>query len=172
MLERHYQCDGVVSAEPAALFAYLDDHRRLAGHMDKRSWRMGGGRMLLTLDAAGGRVIGSKITLSGKVFGLRLFVEETIVERVPPRRKVWATCGTPTLLVIGPYQMGFEIEPLAAGSTLDVWIDYDLPPSGLARLVGRLFASWYARWCTHRIVQDTARHFTLNPIRSMARHGQ
>ena len=171
MRDHHYESQGTVSADPAALFAHLDDHRRFAGHMEKPSWRMGGGSMQLTLDAAGGHAVGSQITLSGKVFGLRLFVEEVIVERDPPRRKVWATRGVPRLLVIGAYQMGFDVKAAAAGSNLTVWIEYGLPDSGVARLLGRLLAHWYARWCTRRIVQDAVRQFTVPP-RQMIPHGE
>jgi hypothetical protein len=57
--------------------------------------------------------------------------------------------------------MGFEIEPLPSGSRLRVWIDYGLPGSFPGRLLGALFAGFYARWCVDRMVGDAARTFPL-----------
>lgn len=57
-------------AEP--VFAHLDDPRRLSAHMNRRSWRLGWGRMDLQLDERGGRAVGSRIRLTGRVFGVRL----------------------------------------------------------------------------------------------------
>ena len=57
---------------------------------------MGGGRMQIELDAGRGQTVGSRIRLSGRVFGLTLSVEEIVTERVPPQRKVWETIGSPS----------------------------------------------------------------------------
>jgi hypothetical protein len=83
-----------------------------------------------------------------------------VTECAPPRRKVWETVGTPRLLVIGPYRMGFEVSPEgAAGSRLRVFIDYALPTGAPARWLGRALGGAYARWCTHRMVRDAVSHF-------------
>ena len=86
-------------------------------------------------------------------------MHETVVERMPPRRKVWQTVGTPRLLLIGPYRMGFDVAPLPDGSLLRVFIDYDLPGTFLGRWLGKVFGHADARWCTARMVRDAARHF-------------
>ena len=111
------------------------------------------------LDEGRGRKVGSRIRLSGRVFGVELSVEETVTERDPPRRKIWKTTGTPKLLVIGHYRMGFELSPQGNGSMLRVFIDYVLPDRGLTRWVGRLFGRYYARWCTQQMVDDAVEHF-------------
>ena len=67
--------------------------------------------------------------------------------------------GEPRLWVIGRYEMGFEITASEAGSSLRVCICYDLPASGLPRLLGRLFSRFYARWCTAQMVTDARTHF-------------
>jgi hypothetical protein len=82
-----------------------------------------------------------------------------VTEHAAPYRKTWETIGRPHLLVIGHYQMGFELSPERAGSSLRVFITYALPEQGWERWLGILFANYYARWCTNRMLSDTARHF-------------
>ena len=84
------------------MFAHLDEHSRLAGHMSQSSWMMLGSRMNLHVDDGKGQRVGSVIRLSGKVVGLPQHVEEAVTERTPPSKKVWETIGEPNLLVIGP----------------------------------------------------------------------
>lgn len=114
--------------------------------------------MRLELDAAKGRKTGSKMTLRGRVLGLPLNVEEVVIEYTPPLRKVWETVGTPRLLVIGRYRMGFELEPGDHGSRLTIFIDYD-PPVGFGNRISRLLGPAYARWCTTNMADGVARHF-------------
>ena len=111
------------------------------------------------IDAGRGQKVGSRIRLSGRVFGVELSVEEIVVERDPPRRKVWETTGAPKLLVIGLYRMGFELSAQGNGSMLRVFIEYALPERAPARWLGRLFGRYYARWCTRQMVDDTVHHF-------------
>jgi hypothetical protein len=153
----HYEASALVAAPPQTVFAYADDPARLSSHMSKSSWMMGGGRMLTELDAGQGQTVGSRIRLSGRVFGLELSVEEIVIERVPPQRKVWETIGSPRLLVIGHYRMGFEIASQEKGSLLRVYIDYALPQDAPARWLGFLLGRYYARWCTQRIVNDAVK---------------
>ena len=108
------------------------------------------------------------IRLSGKVFGLELSVEEIVTERVPPQSKAWETTGSPRLLVIEHYRMGFEIAPQENGSLLRVYIDYALPEDLPARWLGVLLGRYYARWCTDQIVHDTAKHFASFDPKSSA----
>lgn len=89
------------------------------------------------------------------------------MSRHPPFRKVWETVGTPRLVVIGPYRMGFSLVPSGGGAGaahseavgLTVFIDYALPQHGFARLLGRVFGDWYARWCTAGMVADARSAF-------------
>ena len=115
------------------------------------------------LDQGRGQKVGSRIRLLGRVFGVALSVEETVTERIPPRRKVWETTGTPKLLVIGHYRMGFELSPQGNGSMLRVFIEYELPERGLARWLGRLLGRYYARWCTQQMLGDAVEHFQTLP---------
>jgi hypothetical protein len=154
----HQEAIATVSVSPEALFAFLDDPRSLGGHMEKPSAMMLGGSMRYAFDAAGGRAVGSVITMKGDVLGIGLGLEEVITERTASR-KMWETRGEPDLLVIGPYRMGFDIAPAEAGSKLRVFIDFDLPRRGAARLLGALFGTAYARWCVARMSSDAVRHF-------------
>jgi Polyketide cyclase / dehydrase and lipid transport len=147
---KHHEESALINAIPDELFAYLDDPARLGAHMSKPSWRMGGGSMRYEVD-------GQATRLSGKVFGMALEVTEVVVLREPPLRKAWETTGTPKLLVVGAYRMGFDIEPRKGGSGLRVYIDYALPAR--TRSLGRLLGAYYARWCTRRMVDDAERRF-------------
>ena len=115
---------------------------------------MGWSRMKLSFDEQAGRAAGSRMRLAGRVLGVRLSLEEVVTEHPPPTRKVWMTVGTPRLLVIGPYRMGFVLVPAEGGAnaggsdvgvTLTVFIDYALPKREPSRLLGRIFGHWYAR---------------------------
>jgi hypothetical protein len=154
----HEQASGAIAAPLQEVFAFLDDHERLASHMSKRSWMMGGGKMETTFDAGRGHAVGSVISMRGRVFGVAVSLDERILERDPPHRKVWETLGEPRLLVIGSYRMGFT---LAAGqlTALRVWIDYALPDRGTSRVLGKLLGGWYARWCVRRMVTDATQFF-------------
>lgn len=154
---RHEAYEATVRMTPTGLFERLDDQTRLSAHMSKRSWKMGWGRMDTILDAQGGRAAGSHIVLRGRVFGIRLELDEVVTLREPPARKEWETVGEPRLLVIGAYRMGFTITPREQGwSLLRVVIDYDLPSKGVSRVLGRLFGPAYARWCVKRMVADAS----------------
>ena len=158
-LPYHYECTRMVQAPARELFEYADDPARLSSHMSEPSASMAGARMTIELDAGRGRRIGSRIRLAGRVLGLRLFVEEFVVESESPRRKVWETVGQPRLLVIGHYRMGFDIAPQRGGSLFRVFIDYAQPEAAPARWFGWVFGGLYARWCTRRMVNDAVVHF-------------
>jgi hypothetical protein len=176
----HAESRSRIRASAERVFAHLDDHSRLSAHMERRSWRMGWGRMDLRLDERAGRAVGSHIQLEGRAFGLRLALDEVVTEYAPPAHKVWETVGTPHLLVIGPYRMGFRIEPADAGGdlagsddvTLTVFVDYALPERGASRLLGRLFGHAYARWCCTRMVDDARAGLEPGPAAATSREGR
>jgi hypothetical protein len=155
---RYFETTSTITASPERVFAYVDDQARLSSHMSQPSWKMGGGRMKIEFDEDHGQAVGSRIRLSGRVFGMNLSVDEIAVERTP-LRKSWKTIGSPNLLVIGHYRMGFDIVPQAHGSLLCVFIEYALPRSGLARWLGWMLGGLYARWCVRQMVVDAAKHF-------------
>jgi hypothetical protein len=159
MYSRHEEYTSEVTAPIERAFEHLDDQTRLSAHMNKRSWKMGWGRMDLKLDEKRGRAVGSHIILDGRVLGIHLYLDEVITERMPPLRKSWETIGEPRLLVIGSYRMGFELRPVAAGAELRVEIDYDLPRTGIPRLLGSFFGGAYAKWCTKKMALDAQAAF-------------
>ena len=109
--------------------------------------------MVYDFDEGRGQTVGSHIRMSGRAFGVDLFLDEVITHRDPPHRKVWRTVGAPKLIIIGSCEMGFRIIPDAAGSRLTVWIDYDLPDRGPGRWAPAI-AAYYGRWCVRRMVSD------------------
>ena len=152
----HHRSEVDVAVDAHTLFAHLDDHRRLAGHMEKPSLMMAGATMRVETDALRGQTVGSGIRITGRVLGVDLVVEEVVTERVPPLRKTWETRGEPRLLVIGSYRMGFTISPLRDRSRLLVFIDYQLPARGFGHWLALLFGRAYAAWCTRRMANDAA----------------
>lgn len=120
--------------------------------------------MAIEVDEGRGQKVGSRIRLAGRVLGIPLSVDEIVTQRDPPHRKVWETTGSPRLLVIGRYRMGFELLPQGEVSLLRVFIEYALPENAPARWLGRLFGGFYAKWCTERMRDDAVRHFApLSP---------
>jgi hypothetical protein len=157
MYSQHAEYTAVIPATIDKVFSWLDDQTRLSQHMSKRSWKMGWGKMDTMLDERGGRAVGSHIVLAGRVFGIRLYLDEVVLEHEPPYKKSWETVGEPRLLVIGPYRMGFDLQSEGAGARLRVLIDYELPKKGISRWLGQLFGQSYARWCVRQMAED-ARH--------------
>ena len=154
----HYQSAATLNVPLEVAFAYLDDFKKLSAHMEKPSATMMGSKMTITLDALGGRVVGSKVRMDGQILGMHLSLEEVVIERQPPFRKAWQTVDA-KLLVIGQYRLGFALSASGDGSLLCVFIDYDLPHDGLGRWLGKLLGKAYARWCTERMANDAAAHF-------------
>jgi hypothetical protein len=136
--------------------------------MSQSSWMMIGSRMDFEFDAAEGRAVGSNIGLRGRVLGISLSVDEVVTTHTPPILKVWETTGTPKLFVIGHYRMGFEIAPRGKAATLRVFIDYALPEAPATRWLGQIFGDAYARWCTTRMTDDAAKHFSSSSSSTMA----
>ena len=159
MYSRHEEHSAAINASTERVFDLLDDQTRLTEHMSKRSWKLGWGKMETVLDAQQGRSVGSHIVLRGRVFGILLFLDEVVITREPPMKKIWETVGELRLLVIGPYRMGFNLTPDGTKAQLRVAIDYELPTKGISRLLGRLFGRPYAKWCTRQMVQDAQHSF-------------
>ena len=159
VLPCHFESNIDVNSAAGDIFTLLDDHRRLSAHMTKPSWMMAGSVMTLEFDVAKGHAVGAIIRLTGQVLGIPLSVEEVVTERSPPFRKVWNTIGSPQLVVIGPYRMGYEITPISPSSHLRVFIDYALPDGPISYWLGRVFGNIYARWCTQRMTNDAKLYF-------------
>jgi hypothetical protein len=155
----HDESTAFARAAVDRVFAHLDDPRALSAHMGESSMMMMGSRMSINVDADGGRIVGSKIRMDGRMMGIPLSLEEVITERQVPSRKVWETIGTPKLLIIAHYRMGFELTPNGDSSMVRVFIDYSLPTTAPGSWLGRLLGGVYARWCTKQMADDAARHF-------------
>jgi Polyketide cyclase / dehydrase and lipid transport len=161
--ERHYAESVTIDAGADDVFSFADDFSELSSHMNKSSTMMMGGRMQTSFDDGRGRTVGSHVRMSGRMVGLDLFLEEVVTERVPPRHKAWETVGSPKLLVIGNYRLGFDIAPSGNSSDLRVFIDYDLPSSPKLRWLGYLLGSIYAKWCVSQMVKSVRLRFVEQP---------
>jgi len=161
----HDESTAVVHASAERVFANLDNPKSLSAHMGESSMMMMGSRMSIDVDAGGGQVVGSKIRMAGSVMGIPILLEEVICERQPPFKKRWETIGTPKLIVMGHYRMGFEVTPTGDSSRVRVFIDYSLPTGLVGRCLGRVFGSVYAKWCTQRMTRDAAERFPGEPVK-------
>ena len=159
--DRHQEAAGGVAGTPEQVFAYLDDQTRLAAHMARRSWMMGGGRMSYEFDDGRGQRVDSHIRMGGRAFGIRIALDEVVTERSPPKRKAWRTVGQTQLIVVGAYAMGFDLAAIDGGTQVTVWIDYALPKSGVGRWLPSL-ADGYARWCVQQMVRDAIAAFPVS----------
>ena len=155
----HYENSVLIPADPQSIFTYADHHTNFSSHMNNSSWMMGGGKMKTHVDERKGQKLGSHIKMSGKVFGINLFLDEVITRHEPPFYKEWQTVGKVNLLVIDNYILGFEIKPDNGGSLLRVYIDYDLPKSAKTYWLGILFGRMYARECVRQMINGTLNHF-------------
>ena len=158
-LPLHHENLGLANASVEQVFAFLDDPKALSEHMGKSSMMMLGSRMSIDVDAGSGRVIGSSVRMHGRVMGIRISLEEIITKRQVPRMKVWETIGTPKLLVIAHYRMGFELTRNGDSSLVRFFIDYSLPIKPPGSWLGHWLGAVYARWCTRQMVMGAARHF-------------
>ena len=155
----HDESTALIKAPVDRVFAHLDDPKALAAHMGESSMMLMGSRMSIDVDADGGRVVGSKIRMDGRMMGIPLSLEEVITERQVPSRKVWETIGTPKLVIIAHYRMGFELMRKDDTSQVRVFIDYSLPAHAPGSWLGSMLGGVYARWCTKQMADDAARHF-------------
>lgn len=158
-MKKHYRESVIIDAQAEDIFTYIDDHTKFSSHMNNSSWMMGGGHMDTSVDKGHGQIIGSHIKMSGRVFGVNIFLDEVVTRHEPPILKAWETVGDLNLLVIGHYQMEIKIQPKNSKSLLNISIDYDLPQKNA--WLGRLFGDVYARWCVKQMINGVKDHFTL-----------
>jgi hypothetical protein len=125
--------------------------------MNKSSWMMGGGKMDMTTDEGLGQKVGSHIRLSGKAFGIKIFLDEVVTKYEPPRSKIWETVGTPELLIIGHYRIGVELRPHGETTNVRIYIDYRLPEKDV--WLGKLFGKMYAKWCVRQMLYSVRDNF-------------
>ena len=156
---RHTQASSDVRANPLTVFEYIDRPERLSAHMARASWQLAGASMTIDTDADGGRRVGSRMRFSGRMLGIALHVDGEVVRRDSPNSKVWQTIGEPHLFVIGRYRMSVTVEPHDDDSHVTIAIDYAPPARGVARWLGMIFGSLYARWCVQQMVDDLVHRF-------------
>ena len=148
----------VIESPAERVFAHVDDIRNLARHMSERgSMPLMGSKLVLEIVTPEPTGVGATYRYSGGVMGVAIDFSETVTRYVPGREKFWRTIGTPRLVIIDSYEMGILVEPLAEmRSRLTLTFDYELPRSGLRRLLGMLLAAAYARWCLSGMLEGTA----------------
>lgn len=160
-----------IRAPVEAVFAYLDDTRAIGKHMMSRSMPMMGGRMDYDFITPNPTGVGATYRGGGSVLGMRMEFTCEVSEWKKNERKVWRTVGTPRLLIIGPYEMGFTVADGTDATTVDVWISYELPRSIGGRVLGALLATSYARWCARSVAEGAKRELEARLDERSARSG-
>ena len=153
---KHYEKTVDILASPEEIFDYVDDHLNFSSHMNKSNMMMGGGMMKTEFDQGGGKAVGSHIKMQGSVFGIDIYLDEVVTTHNPPYKKTWQTVGTPNLIVIGDYEMGFEITKNGGKSDFKVFINYNLPTGIFTKLFGILLSGFYAKWCVNQMIKSTS----------------
>lgn len=146
-LPLHFEANAILTGSAEDIFAIADEPTLLARDMSRPTLMIGGGSMQCDLDVLAGKANGSVIRLTGKAFGITITAKEIVEDRSAPYRKVSATTGTPQLIVVRDYRMGFEIAEADSVSQFHVWIDYGVPQSGARHCLGQLFGPMFVRWC-------------------------
>jgi hypothetical protein len=157
-----------VPASPARVFAWLDDPRNTGLHMSRPSMAMLGGALRVERLSAIATGVGATYRSWGRVLGLRIDFTTTVVRWVADREKVWRTTRDPRLIVLGHFEMRFGAEPVSDGTRLTMVLEYELPPRGVGRLVGRALAAPYAKWCLRRMCRDARTALGVDDRRSHA----
>ena len=83
VLPFHSESTRIVTASADAVFSHLDDHNRLAGHINQSSWLMAGSKMAIELDAAKGRATDPHIHFRCRVLSVRIHLEEIATKHEP-----------------------------------------------------------------------------------------
>jgi hypothetical protein len=156
----HHEGETRVAAPAARVFAWMDDPNHLAGHMNRSSKMMAGGSMCTFLDAGQGRQPGSHIWMRGRMLGFPLELDEIVIVREPPHRKVWETVSEPTLWVLGAYRMGFEVTQQGSECGVSVFIDYNLPMSPWLQPLAWWMNRPYAVWCVDQMLSAVTEEFS------------
>lgn len=145
------------------VFAHLDHFPNLARHMAHgSSMRMGGG-MTLHEQTPGVRGVGATYRYTGRAFGMAIDFQQRVAEWAEDQRKVWRTLEGGRIILLGRYEMGFELEPGHAATRVRAWITYDLPRDLRGRVLGALFARSYARWCVRSILDGAKAALEARP---------
>ena len=154
-----YSSKVLLNTDTKTAFEYLDEPKKLSARMGRSSMMMAGSKMDMILDEKQGRDLGSVIKMTGKMMGLDLFLQEKIVDRKPFEKKYWEAFGTQRLVILDQYRMGFSLKELGKQTELTVSIQYRLPSKGISRIIGKMLAGFYAKWCTEQMTKDAERAF-------------
>jgi len=137
----------VLPALPARVFEWIDTPANTGLHMSRPSMAMLGGSLQverLSPNAAG---VGATYRSWGRVLGLRIDFTTRVTVWLPEREKSVETIGEPRLIVIGDFQMRSSITRLDSSTRLVLALAYNLPAGWFGRLLGRVLARPYVRWC-------------------------
>ena len=154
---RHYEDSTPAAGLPREVFDFIDNPNNLAMHMEIPSPLMGGGSVKTIIGAGEAKTIGSHIRMSGKAFGIPIFLDEAITRREPPRIKSWKTTGDINLVVIGHYEMTVKTEDFQGKSKVTGSINWQLPDRN--KWLGYMFGGLYARWCIGMMLKSVRERF-------------
>jgi hypothetical protein len=148
-----------LAATPAKVFCWVDDPRNTGMHMSQPSLAMLGASLRVERQSASMTGVGTTYRSWGRVLGLPVDFTTTVTSWTREREKTWRTIGEPALIVLGHFEMHFSVAPAVPGTRLRLAIKYNLPATLFGRVIGRILAAPYARWCLRRIANDAQAAF-------------
>ena len=152
-----------IKAKPEEVFAFMDDIRNVGWHMEGgRSMALFGGKLTLDTFSEQDRGVGATYRWRGKVMGLTIDFAEVVTKWVRNREKVWRTLDGAKIIIMSGYEMRFNLTPTDDGTLVTFEIEYEPPRSWLGRIVGKILARRYSKWCLRRAVGDAKRILELS----------
>lgn len=144
----------IINASPEKVFKHVDDIHCTGMHMSKSSMTMIGSKLNLEILSKNPTGLGATYRWYGKVMGLTMDFSEIVTKWIVNKERIWATIGSPKLIIMSGYEMSFALEPIGDKSKLTFVISYDLPKPLFWNIIGLLLADWYSKWCLKNMCQD------------------
>lgn len=153
-----------IHAPVSAVFSHVDDIRNTGWHMTESSMPLMGSKLNLEIISKKPTGLGATYRWYGKVMGLTMDFTETVTQWERNRARVWKTIGKPRIIIMGNYEMWFNLKPVGDKTRLTFGIAYDLPRSFFWKIVGLLLAAPYSRWCLRNMCRDAKEALELKTL--------
>ncbi|RYE02277.1 MAG: SRPBCC family protein [Sphingobacteriales bacterium] len=156
MKEYKFQEKRFFPADPARVFACLDDLSVTGMHMSQSSMPMMGGKMELEFLSTQKTGLGTRYQWTGQVLWWKLDFTVAVTKWIEGSEKTWQTEGDAQLILYSAFKMHLYVHLVTGGSEAFLSISYDLPNGFFQKLLCRIAGGWYARWCLKNMLRDAA----------------
>ena len=133
----------------------MDDFSKTGMHMSESSLMMLGSKLKLAHLSTNPTGVGAIYRWYGKIMGMTIDFNETVIKWQPPCLKVWETISEAKIIIMSWYRMWFETRPSDNGTITKLSISYLPPKEWYCKILSFLFANWYCNWCLNNMLNDT-----------------